>query len=326
MKLLNALKGQNQGRPPLWLMRQAGRYLPEYRALREKYDFLTLCRTPELIYEVTMQPIRRFNFDAAILFSDILMLPDSMGLGLYFEEQRGPLFQKTVQKKSDVEALPVPEPLSFIAKGIHLLKRDLDRPLLGFAGAPFTVASYMIEGGSSSKLPKTKAWMLHDPQTFHHLLKKITIATINHLRLQIEAGVDAVQLFDSWAGLLAYPQFQEFSLHYLNEIKQALPSHIPLIFFCKGIFPFTWTASALSLSSALPLSFVRQHLGPQVPLQGNLDPDILLAPKEMVIRETTKILMDFAHDPAWIFNLGHGVLPNTPLENVYALRDTVFNN
>ena len=326
MKLLNALKGQNTGRPPLWLMRQAGRYLPEYRALREKYDFMTLCRTPELIYEVTMQPLRRFNFDAAILFSDILMIPDAMGLGLYFEEEKGPLFKKTVNNAADVAELQIPQPLSHIAKGIRLLKQDLDRPLLGFAGAPFTVASYMIEGGSSAKLTKTKTWMLHDPTSFHTLLKKITTATINHLQLQIDAGVDAVQLFDSWAGLLAYPQFQEFSIHYLNEIKSALPSSIPLIFFCKGMFPFTYTTAAISLSSAIPLTFARQHLGPHTPLQGNLDPEILLAPKETVIRETQKLLQDFANDPAWIFNLGHGVLPNTPLENVYALRDTVFNH
>ena len=321
MKLLAALKGENRGRPPLWLMRQAGRYLPEYRKLREKYDFLTLCRTPELIYEVTMQPIERFGFDASIVFSDILLIPDRFGLNLRFEEARGPLFEKTIQTPNDIEQLPSPEPLSFVAEGIRLLKKTLPCPLIGFAGAPFTTASYMIEGGSSPTLRLTKKWLFHHPTAFHTLLRKLTAATLSHLQLQIEAGVDAIQLFDSWAGCLAHAQFKEFCLDYLHEIQAALPPHIPLIYFCKGQFPFTHLSTPLSIGSSLPLSFVRKHVS--VPLQGNLDPEILLAPREKVVQETKKLLNEFGHDPGWIFNLGHGILPETPLENVYGLVETI---
>ena len=324
--LLQALKGENQGRPPLWIMRQAGRYLPEYRALREKHDFLTLCHTPELLAEVSLQPIRRFDFDAAILFSDILMIPEALGLGLHFDEQRGPLFARPVETAAAIAALPAPAPLTFVAEGIKLLKKELDRPLIGFAGGPFTVASYMIEGGSSPTLKKTKKWLLKDPGSFHLLLEKITSATLDYLKLQIRAGVDALQVFESWASHLAPAQLAEFSTPYLTKIKQALPPEIPLIFFCRGAHSsLSMPPGALSVDYSVPLPLMRRQLGPKITLQGNLDPDILFAPKETVIQETCRLLNSMKGDPAWIFNLGHGILPDTPLENVYALRDTVFN-
>lgn len=326
-KFLKALKGENVGRPPLWLMRQAGRYLPEYQALRKKHDFLTLCHTPELICEVAMQPIRRFDFDAAILFSDILMIPDAMGLGLRFDDNKGPVFSRPLQTAADIEALTMQESLSFVKEGIKLLKKELDRPLIGFAGAPFTVASYMIEGGSSHTLRKTKKWLLQDPTSFHLLLEKIKCATIEYLKMQIEAGVDAVQLFESWASHLAHRQLQEFSVTYLNAIKEALPAHIPVIMFARGTRPSNvFNGAALSVDFMTSLKSVRQEMGPSITLQGNLDPEILFASKETVIHETRLQLAGLNNDPAWIFNLGHGILPETPLENVYAMRDTVFNH
>lgn len=325
-KLLDTLGGANTGRPPLWLMRQAGRYLPEYRALREKYDFMTLCHKPELICEVTLQPIQRYDFDAAILFSDILMIPDAMGLGLRFDEHKGPIFHKKIENREDILALGSLESLQFVAEGIKLIKENLDRPLLGFAGAPFTVASYMIEGGSSSTLRKTKKFMMRDPESFHLLLEKIKVATIDYLKMQIDAGVNAVQLFESWAPYLAPNQLEEFSTRYMREIEEALEGKVPVILFAKGAHNFnSESKAARSIDFTTPIRQVRDQVGSKLVLQGNLDPDILFGSKEKVILETKKLLESMKGDPAWIFNLGHGILPETPLENVYALRDTVFS-
>lgn len=326
-KFLDALKGQNRGRPPLWLMRQAGRYLPEYQELRKKHDFLTLCHTPELICEVALQPIKRFDFDAAILFSDILMIPAAMGLGLRFDDNKGPVFERPLTCAADVEALSMNDSLSFVEAGIKLLKKELDRPLIGFAGAPFTVASYMIEGGSSTTLRKTKKWLLQDPKSFHLLLEKIKEATIDYLKMQIAAGADALQLFESWASHLAPRQLEEFSTRYLNDIRAALPLETPVIMFARGTHAnYSFQDAAISIDLMTPMAHVRKQLGKNVTLQGNLDPEILFAAKNTVILETNKQLLSMPNDPAFIFNLGHGILPETPLENVYAMRDTVFNS
>lgn len=323
-KILDAFEGKNSGRPPVWLMRQAGRYLPEYQEVRKKHDFLTLCHTPELIAEVTLQPIDRFGFDAAILFSDILMIPEAMGLKLHFDEGKGPIFDNPLNTASDLNRLHKPEPMDFVRKGIELILSRLKCPLLGFAGAPFTVASYMIEGKSSKTLAKTKKWLYNDPESFHALLKKIEEATIAHLKLQIDAGVSAVQLFESWANYLAPDERQSVSTAYLNAIKKALPPHIPVIYFCKGSPPPEVPEGvALSLDFTQSLHDTRKARGSKIALQGNLDPDLLFAPKNHVVQAVKKLLGEMENDPAWIFNLGHGILPQTPLENVYALVDQI---
>jgi uroporphyrinogen decarboxylase len=323
-KLLDALEGKNKGRPPVWLMRQAGRYLPEYQAVRQKHDFLTLCHTPELIAEVTLQPIQRFGFDAAILFSDILMIPEAMGLKLRFDEGKGPIFENPLNTAEDLKRLKMPDPLDFVKEGIKLILSQLQCPLLGFAGAPFTVASYMIEGKSSKTLAKTKKWLYNDPKSFHALLEKIEEATIQHLQLQIAAGVKAVQLFESWANYLAPDERESVSTAYLNKIKNALPPHIPVIYFCKGSPPpHVPEGVALSIDFTQSLPQVRKAHGSKITLQGNLDPDLLFAPKDHVVRATKKLLGEMENDPAWIFNLGHGILPQTPLENVYAMVEHI---
>ncbi|MCB1113760.1 MAG: uroporphyrinogen decarboxylase [Chlamydiia bacterium] len=326
-RFLKALSGKNEGRPPLWLMRQAGRYLPEYQAIRQKHDFLELCHTPELIQEVTLQPLKRFGFDAAILFSDILVIPEAMGMKLHFDEGQGPIFDAPLSRLKDIENLKEPEPLEFVEKGIKLINEATDRPLIGFAGAPFTVASYMIEGKSSKTLRKTKRWLFEEPESFHKLLEKVKQATLAHLKLQIEAGVKAIQLFESWAPFLAPDELKAFSTDYLEAIRKELPEAIPVMFFSKGIPPkISQKNTGLSVDFTQRLIDVREKVGKEIPLQGNLDPDLLYGPKEGVERATKKLLSDMQGDKAWVFNLGHGILPKTPLENVYALRDTVYNS
>lgn len=306
-------------------MRQAGRYLPEYQNLRQKYDFLSLCHRPELIQEVTLQPIRRFGFDAAILFSDILMIPEAMGMALHFDEGKGPIFDRPLSSPKDIEKLKTPEPMTFVQEGIKHILESLDRPLIGFAGAPFTVASYMIEGKTSKSLSKTKQWLFQDPESFHKLLHQVKEATIRHLQLQIESGVQAIQLFESWAPHLAPQERKAFSTDYLVSIRKALPKEIPVIFFNKGSPPDSLPENtAVSLDFTESLVKARECFGKKTALQGNLDPDLLCGNKENVVGSAKKLLSDMKQDRSWVFNLGHGILPHTPLENVYALRDVVF--
>lgn len=326
---LKALQGQNrEGRPPIWLMRQAGRYLPEYRRLREKHDFLELATRPELIAKVTLQPIERFQMDAAILFSDILMVLKCFAIPFHFEEGKGPI----VSSPSDyglLPYLPPEESLDFVKEGIKEIKSRTSTPLIGFAGAPLTVASYIIEGGSFKSLQKTKQFFLKDKKGFLHFLDKITDATIDYLKMQKDAGVDALQLFDSWAGMLAYTDFQAWILPIYEKILKAFPDEtIPLFLFCKGSFPLIEAAARLpfsgfSVDSHVSLSQARTSLKGRL-LQGNLDPEVLaLAPPEIVEHYTQSILREMALDPRYIFNLGHGILPTTPLESVYRLVETV---
>jgi uroporphyrinogen decarboxylase len=328
-RFLKALKCQNEGRPPIWLMRQAGRYIPQYQAIRSRHSFLEMCHTPELIQEITHLPIELFGMDAAILFSDILILGEAMGMKLHFEDKVGPIFEDPLSSREDIRKLSIanlPEKLSFVQEGICLLKKSLSVPLIGFAGAPFTVASYLIEGRTSKTLKKTKEWMFQDPESFHALLDLIAEGTIESLKLQINAGVDALQLFDSWANFLAPRQFEEFSLRYMEKIVHAIDA--PMILFCKNSSLFasklaSLNPAAISLDSSGNLKEIRQTLGPHIALQGNLDPDILTAPHAKIREEVLFLLESMEGDPGYIFNLGHGILPHFTTDAVKVVVDTV---
>lgn len=331
-RLLKALRCQNTGRPPVWLMRQAGRYMAEYRALRQKYSFMEMCCHPDLITEVTWLPIRRFGLDAAILFSDILILAEALGLGLHFEEGVGPIIHRPIQSRQDIENLPSPHDLSalaFVEQGIKQLKSTLPVPLIGFCGAPFTVASYFIEGKTSRDFRKTKKWMLSDPESFHLLLQKLTDWSIAYLNQQIQAGVDAIQIFDSWAHVLAPVQFRQCTLHYLQQILNGLNrSDIPVIVFCRGSSVFASDLvqikpSAISLDWNCDIARMRSIIPPSIAIQGNLDPDMLYAPQALLKQEVSRILEGMEGDPGFIFNLGHGILPDVPESAVETLVDCV---
>lgn len=330
--LLQALNRSNHAGPPVWLMRQAGRYMPQYRAMRNKYSFLDMVHTPELAAEVTMLPVDILGVDAAILFSDILVIPEAFEMGLRFDDNIGPIIERPVQTADDVAALPHPdigEKLHFVADAIKLLKSRLKVPLIGFCGAPFTIASYMIEGRSSRDLRKSKQWMLKDPKGFHLLLDRITTVTLAYIELQIAAGIQVFQIFDSWAHVLGQAQFKEFSLAYLQKLLTALKAkNIPSILFCRGSSVFapqlaTINPSAISMDWNGDLAALRKQIPSHIALQGNLDPDILCAPQEVVARETRSLLNSMDKEPGYIFNLGHGVLPETPLDNVKTLIDIV---
>ncbi len=329
---LDALNKCNESHPPIWFMRQAGRYLPEYQALRKDHTFLEMCHTPELIAEVTQLPLWRYDFDAAILFSDILTITEPLGRGLTFEEGRGPVIDRPITQETDLTTLPTPDirkESQHVADGIKLLLPQLKVPLIGFAGAPFTVASYLIEGESKTNLRNTKKWLFQNPKTFHQLLEKITELTIDYLKLQIESGVQAIQLFDSWANVLAPKQFREFSLAYMKQILNALrPLSCPTLLFCRGSSIFAEELASIgpdgiSVDWNGDLAQIRKTLGPNITLQGNLDPDILFAPLPKIKGEVERIMDSMAGDPAFIFNLGHGILPQTPLEAVETVIETV---
>jgi uroporphyrinogen decarboxylase len=328
---LNALHCRNNSRPPVWLMRQAGRYMASYRALRQKYSFLEMCHQPDLITKVTLLPIEQFGMDAAILFSDILVIPEAMGVGLRFEDSVGPIIERPVQTDQDIEHLPVkPDLFSLrcVEEGIRQLKSSLDVPLIGFCGAPFTVASYMIEGKTSRDFKKTKKWMLSHPQSFHRLLNKVAEWSIAYLKMQIEAGVDAIQIFDSWANTLAHQQFREFSLHYLQMMLQAIGDQVPVILFCRGSSVFapqlaSIGSAAVGLDWNCDIGAMRNILPSSVAVQGNLDPDILYAPKATLQKEVNRILEEMQGEPGFIFNLGHGVFPDVSEEAVHTLVECV---
>jgi uroporphyrinogen decarboxylase len=334
---LDALCQKNKAeRPPVWLMRQAGRYMASYRKIRAQHSFLEMCKNPELITEVTLLPIRQFGFDAAIVFSDILLIAEAMGFGLAFEDGKGPVLRAPPRFPEDVAQLRgknIKEELSFVLEGITLLKKELTVPLIGFAGAPFTVACYMIEGEMTGKknreLKKTKEWMFSAPEKFHQLLEIISDYTVEYLNAQIEHGVEAIQLFDSWAHVLGNRQFEQFSKPYIKRILDRL-NKCPRILFAKGASCCYESLAelnleAISLDWQSSLLDVRKRLSPKICLQGNLDPDILLASRNVVEEEAHALLAKMRHDPAFIFNLGHGILPETPEENVQALVECVKN-
>lgn len=330
--LIKALQCKNEGRPPVWLMRQAGRYMPQYRALRAKHSFLEMCHTPELAATVTRLPIQVFGFDAAILFSDILVIPEALGVGLHFDEGKGPIIERPLQTAADIDNLPEPcieEALAYVAEAIKILKGDLTVPLIGFCGAPFTLASYMIEGGASRDLKKTKKWMLQDPESFHRLLDKLATAALSYMRMQAKAGVHAFQIFDSWAHVLGHAQFREFVYPYLKKMVEGFRSTgVPVILFCRGSSVFApdlaeLNPAGISLDWNGDLKKIRASLPATVALQGNLDPDVLYAPQKMLRSEIKRMLRGMKGDPGYIFNLGHGIFPDVPVEAVHALVEAV---
>lgn len=329
-RFIHALKCRNESRPPIWLMRQAGRHLASYRALRQKHSFLEMCHQPELIAEVSLLPVKAYELDAAILFSDILIIPEALGVGLRFEDQIGPIIERPLADAEEVKKLPDPSefPFLFVKEGIQCLKPSLKIPLIGFCGAPFTVASYMIEGRTSRDFKKTKRWMLKDPEGFHLLLHKIADWSVTYLNLQIEAGVDAVQIFDSWANALAHRQFREFSLYYLDYILKRIKKDVPVILFCRGSSVFAPQLAeihpaAIGLDWNCSLPQMRKIIPSSVALQGNLDPDLLYAPLAKIKEEANHLLDEMEGDKGFIFNLGHGIFPDVTEEAVRTLIDCV---
>lgn len=321
---------------PIWIMRQAGRYLPEYRQLRKQAgSFLKLCQTPDFACEATLQPLARFPLDAAILFSDILTIPDAMGLGLYFEEGEGPHFKKPVTSEKDIFNLSVPDPemsLGYVLKTIHLIQKELSGkvPLIGFCGSPWTMACYMVEGCANKSFPKIIALSRENPRLLHTLLDILARAVIEFLSAQIKAGVQIVQIFDTWGGMLNREDFQEWSLRYLGQIVSALKSKfdIPIILFTKGsgdwldIMAKT-QCDVLGVDWTVSLKDARAQVGHQVTLQGNLKPDTLYESEEIIGKEVSQILEDFGKGPGHIFNLGHGILKDINPDRVAYLVETV---
>jgi uroporphyrinogen decarboxylase len=338
-RFIRALLRQPVDKTPIWIMRQAGRYLPEYREVRAKAgDFMTLCSTPELACEVTLQPLRRFDLDAAILFSDILTIPDAMGLGLYFEEGEGPKFRKTISNAQDVANIGIPDPeqeLGYVIDAVRLIRKELNGmvPLIGFAGSPWTLATYMVEGGSSRDFYKTKSMLFSDGATAHQLLTKLADSVATYLNAQIEAGAQAVMVFDSWGGALTSRHYKEFSLKYMQRIVDQLTREkdgqlIPVILFTKGgglwLDEMAETGcNALGLDWSVNIAQARKLVGDRVALQGNMDPAIMATNPETIQGEVANILADFGHGSGHVFNLGHGITPSIDPENVAALVDAV---
>jgi uroporphyrinogen decarboxylase len=315
-------------------MRQAGRYLPEYRQVREKYSFLEMCRLPDVAAEVTLQPLRRFELDAAILFSDILIPLPPMGIKLDFYESKGPVIENPVRKLQDIEALRVPDPyedIGFVAEAIKLIKQELkdEKALIGFAGAPFTLASYVVEGGHSKNYIKVKQLMWNEPGTFDLLMEKITSTIIGYLSMQLEAGADVVQLFDSWIGALSPVDFETKALPYINRIFEALKKYKrPTIYFGTMTAGFLKLISQVRSSAAgvdwrVNIDEAWDMIGHQKAIQGNLDPIVLYAEGEVIKSKAEEILLRVGNRPGHVFNLGHGLTPETPIDSVKLLVDFV---
>ncbi|MBI3886190.1 MAG: uroporphyrinogen decarboxylase [Opitutae bacterium] len=320
-------------RPPVWVMRQAGRYLPEYRALKAKSSFLEMVRTPELAAEVTLQPLRRFAFDAAIIFSDILVIPEAMGQGYKFREEGGIGMEFRLETRAQLDALTtdsVAARLDYVGQALALVKAELkgEQALLGFGGSPWTLATYMVEGGSSDDFCRIKELFFNDRPFFNALMEKLTVALIAYFQMQIRAGADAIQIFDSWGGIIAGQDYEAASLRWMREIIAALPKGFPVILYAKGT-PAQLTDQAFSGATALgvdwtvDLRVVRQLVPGNIALQGNLDPVLMNTTPEIVARETTRLLESMRGAKGHIFNLGHGIMPQAKLECVQALVDTV---
>ncbi len=338
-RLLRALLRQPVDATPIWVMRQAGRYLPEYRATRaEAGSFMSLCKNPELACEVTMQPLRRFALDAAILFSDILTVPDAMGLGLHFTTGEGPHFERPVRSAADIDSLASPDPedeLRYVIDAVRVIRRELNGrvPLIGFSGSPWTLATYMVEGKSSKEFSLIKGMMYSEPALLHRLLERITVAVIDYLNAQIAAGAQAVQLFDTWGGTLTPRDYNEFSLRYMTRIiagltREAEGRRVPVILFTKGGSGWLESmaesgADALGLDWTIELSSARQRVGDRVALQGNMDPTVLYSNPQRVRAEVATLLEQFGCGSGHVFNLGHGIHPSIDPENVSALVDAV---
>lgn len=329
---LRALKGETVSRPPVWMMRQAGRYLPEFMEIREKYDFFTRCRTPELASEITVQPIRRFGMDAAILFSDILVVPQAMNIEMQMKPNFGPYLPHPIRDQKAVDGVIIPdiqETLGYVMDAIKVTKEKLDNeiPLIGFAGSPWTILCYLVQGQGSKNFDKAKELCFTNPVTAHQLLQKITDTTIAYLKAKVEAGVNAVQIFDSWGGMLSPIDYQEFSWQYINQVIEALKDHTPVIAFGKGCW-FALHEMGKSGASALGVDWTctarnaRYLSGGRITLQGNFDPSRLLSPPSEIKKMVHQMINEFGKD-RYIANLGHGILPNIPVENAKAFVDAV---
>ncbi len=331
---LKACRGEAVSHTPIWIMRQAGRYLPDYHKVRSQMTFLELCKNPEKAAEVTLQPVDILGVDAAILFSDILVTLEAMGMDLDFKEKQGPILANPVRCQADLDSLIVPDPiekLGYVMDTIRLLRKELATkvPLIGFSGAPFTLSTYAIEGGSSKAFWNTKKMMYTAPDLYHALMRKITDSTITYLQAQAEAGAQALQVFDSWAGSLSPGDFAEFALPYVQDIIKALkPAGIPLIYFannCAALLDLTKTSGAdvLGLDWRVDIPTAIKAFGPDIAIQGNLDPIALLLPEDKLEKRIGDIIERGKAAKGHIFNLGHGILPETPPEKAKFVVDTV---
>lgn len=332
--LLKALRQEKVERPPVWMMRQAGRYLPEYMELRRKYDFFTRVETPELACEITLQPVDLVGVDAAILFSDILVIPQAMGLEVQLVEKKGPYLPKTTRTKEAIDQLVVAEAadhLSYVYDAVSLTKKELNNrvPLIGFAGAPFTILCYMVEGQGSKTFGTAKQFCFSQPELAHQLLDKITTVTIAYLKRKVAAGADVIQVFDSWSGLLSHQDFKEFSQPYLERISDALSEEVPVILFPKG----SWyaledlsksSASAIGIDWCLTPQQARTLSNNSITLQGNFDPSKLLMPIPQIQKEVKQMIDAFGAQ-SYIANLGHGITPNVPPAHAKAFIEAVKN-
>jgi len=328
---LKACRGEKTDYTPVWIMRQAGRYLPQYRKVREKVDFLTLCKTPELAAEVTLQPIDILKVDAAILFSDILIPIEPMGIKLEFSESKGPILHNPVRDEASLLRLRDIDPaedVPFVAEAIKLLLKQLDVPLIGFSGAPFTLATYMIEGGSTKNFINSKKMMYQNPTLFHKLMDKLTVTVISYLQAQISAGVHAVQIFDSWVGSLSPLDFKLFALPYVQKIISALNAKIPVIYFAfngSAMLPLVNQSGAdvIGLDWRIDIADAINALGTSCTVQGNLDPCILFGTRDVIRERVSLVLRGAEGARGHIFNLGHGILPEVPVENAISMVEAV---
>ena len=337
--LIRALLRQPVKRTPVWIMRQAGRYLPEYRKVREQAgDFMTLCSTPELACEVTLQPLRRFDLDAAILFSDILTIPDAMGLGLYFVTGEGPKFRNPVHSAASIRKLSAPdvsESLAYVFDAVSLVRRELDGkvPLIGFAGSPWTVSTYMVEGQSSREFARIKGLAADDPALLEQLLSVVAATTTDYLNAQIDAGVQAVMIFDTWGGALQADDYRRFSLASMQKIVDGLQrdkdgDRIPVILFTKGAGPLLADMAgtgcdALGVDWTTDLEAARTMTGDEVALQGNLNPAVLRESPEIIEQGVAEVLASYGNGPGHVFNLGHGITPDIDPDHLGSLVDAV---
>lgn len=338
-RYLRALLRQPVDVTPVWMMRQAGRYLPEYKATRaEAGDFMSLCKNAELACEVTLQPLRRFELDAAILFSDILTIPDAMGLGLYFETGEGPRFTHPIQRHADIEQLPIPDPnqeLQYVMNAVSTIRKELagQVPLIGFSGSPWTLATYMVEGGSSKAFCKIKKMAFSQPDSLHLLLDKIADAVILYLNAQIEAGAQSVMVFDTWGGVLSPRDYKDFSLNYMHKIVDGLKRNqdgqqVPVTLFTKngGMWLEDIAATGcdgVGLDWTINIEDAKRRVGDKVALQGNMDPSMLYAPAARIEQEVQSILAGFGHGTGHVFNLGHGIHQDVPPEHAKVFVDAV---
>jgi len=340
-RLLRALLRQPVDVTPVWMMRQAGRYLPEYRATRLRAgNFMDLCKNPDLACEVTLQPLERYPLDAAILFSDILTVPDAMGLGLYFEEGEGPRFERPIRNLSNINALPIPDPeqeLGYVMDAVRTIRRELDGrvPLIGFSGSPWTLATYMVEGGSTKNFALSKGMLFDQPDWMHSLLSKLALAVTAYLNAQIAAGAQAVMIFDTWGGTLTPHDYQVFSLQYMQQIIQGLTREadgrkVPVVIFTKG--GGQWLemmadtgCDALGLDWTTDIANARARVGDRVALQGNLDPCALYASPDAIRRAVGDVLAGFGKGSGHVFNLGHGIHPGINPDHAGAMIQAVHD-